>query len=71
MRYDNDAGKVDHRHVNGREEPYRFVSTATLRREIRKYRGDDEEEDRSDGRRPIGRPGSFEQAWQPDVVGAV
>jgi len=49
VRYDNEAGKGDHRHVKGREEPYRFVSVAKLRRDfeadIRKYGGDDEEED--------------------------
>jgi Family of unknown function (DUF6516) len=26
IRYDNERGKGDHRHVNGREEPYEFVS---------------------------------------------
>ena len=49
VRYDNEAGKGDHRHVKGREEPYRFVSVAKLRRDfeadIRKYGGDNEEED--------------------------
>jgi hypothetical protein len=49
VRYDNEAGKGDHRHINGREEPYRFVSVAKLRRDfeadIRKYGGDNEEED--------------------------
>jgi len=49
VRYDNEAGKGDHRHFKGREEPYRFVSVAKLRRdfeaEIREYGGDNEEED--------------------------
>jgi len=49
VRYDNEAGKGDHRHVKGREEPYRFISVAKLRRDfeadIRKYGGDNEEED--------------------------
>lgn len=49
VRYDNESGKGDHRHIGGREEPYRFVSVAKLRRDfeadIQKYGGDDEEED--------------------------
>ena len=49
MRYDNEAGKGDHRHVKGREEPYRFVSVTKLRRDfeedIRKYGGGNEEKD--------------------------
>jgi hypothetical protein len=48
VRYDNESGKGDHRHVRGREEPYRFVSVARLRRDfeadIRKYGGGDEKE---------------------------
>jgi len=28
--YDNERGKGDHRHINGVEEPYRFVSLDTL-----------------------------------------
>jgi hypothetical protein len=32
VRYDNEAGKGDHRHVMEREAPYRFVSVAKLRR---------------------------------------
>lgn len=49
VRYDNAAGKGDDRHVKGREELYRVVSVAKLRRDfeagIRKYGGDNEEED--------------------------
>ena len=49
VRYDNEAGKGDHRHVMGREESYRFVSVAKLRRDfeadIRKYGGGNEKED--------------------------
>jgi hypothetical protein len=30
VRYDNERGKGDHRHVNGTEEPYRFVSLSEL-----------------------------------------
>jgi uncharacterized protein DUF6516 len=49
VRYDNETGKGDHRHVEGREEPYRFVSVAKLRRDfeadVRKYGGNNEEED--------------------------
>ena len=47
VRYENEAGKGDHRHVMGREEPYRFVSVAKLRRDfeadVRKYGGSNEE----------------------------
>ena len=46
VRYDNETGKGDHRHVEGREEPYRFTSVARLRKDfaadIRKYGGKDE-----------------------------
>ena len=28
--YDNERGKGDHKHLDGREEPYRFVSIAQL-----------------------------------------
>ena len=49
VRYDNESGKGDHRHVRGHEESYRFVSVAKLLRDfeadIRKYGGDDEEKD--------------------------
>lgn len=34
VRYDNEAGKGDQRHVMGREEPYRFASVAKLRRDF-------------------------------------
>lgn len=41
VRYDNESGKGDHRHIKGREEWYRFESVAKLRRDfeadIRKY----------------------------------
>jgi hypothetical protein len=30
VRYDNERGKGDHRHVDSREEPYRFVSLMRL-----------------------------------------
>ena len=30
LRYDNEAGKGDHKHVGAREMPYRFVSPARL-----------------------------------------
>lgn len=30
LRYDNEAGKGDHRHVDGREEPYEFISVDRL-----------------------------------------
>ena len=30
LRYDNEAGKGDHRHVGKRELPYEFVDLATL-----------------------------------------
>lgn len=30
LRYDNEAGKGDHRHVNDAERPYRFRDTDTL-----------------------------------------
>jgi hypothetical protein len=54
VRYDNETGKGDHRHVRGEETPYRFVSLVKLRRDfesdIRKYGGEDEEEDSGIGR---------------------
>ena len=47
VRYDNESGKGDHRHVRSKETPYRFVSLAKLRRDfesdIRKYGGENEE----------------------------
>lgn len=30
LRYDNEVGKGDHRHVRGREEPYLFAGPETL-----------------------------------------
>ncbi len=30
LRYDNEAGKGDHRHIGDREEPYRFTSPERL-----------------------------------------
>ena len=30
LRYDNEAGKGDHRHAGAREQPYRFTSPARL-----------------------------------------
>jgi hypothetical protein len=30
LRYDNEAGKGDHRHLGGAEEAYRFVDAAAL-----------------------------------------
>lgn len=49
VRYDNESGKGDHRHTKGREETYRFISVARLRRDfeadVRKYGGKDETED--------------------------
>jgi len=35
VRYDNEAGKGDHRHVGRREEPYRFIDLDTLIRDFR------------------------------------
>lgn len=32
--YDNERGKVDHRHVRGRERPYAFVDVPTLIRDF-------------------------------------
>lgn len=34
LRYDNEAGKGDHRHVGEREEPYRFTDAETLQRDF-------------------------------------
>ncbi len=54
VRYDNEAGKGDHRHVRGKELPYRFVSVARLRRDfesdVHKYGGANEKEDSGNGR---------------------
>jgi len=30
LRYDNEAGKGDHRHIDDREEPYRFLTIEQL-----------------------------------------
>jgi Family of unknown function (DUF6516) len=30
LRYDNEAGKGDHRHIGNREEPYLFIDPDTL-----------------------------------------
>ena len=44
VRYDNEAGKGDHRHINGLEEPYRFVDVETLQadfiRDVEGIRGE-------------------------------
>ena len=49
VRYDNESGKGDYRHVKGREESHRFVSVAKLRRDfeadMRTFGGDDEPQD--------------------------
>ena len=34
VRYDNETGKGDHRHVRGRETPYEFTSVEQLRRDF-------------------------------------
>lgn len=51
VRYDNEAGKGDHRHIRGHEEPYRFVSVGKLRRDfeadVARYGGKHEKEDRN------------------------
>lgn len=42
--YDNERGKGDHRHIEGREEPYTFTTVEALIAdfvaEVRKFRGD-------------------------------
>jgi hypothetical protein len=42
IRYDNEKGKGDHRHIGNKEAPYRFVSTdkllADFRADIHKYK---------------------------------
>jgi len=54
VRYDNESGKGDHRHIRGKEMPYRFVSLAKLRRDFEsdmtKHGGEDDEEDPGIGR---------------------
>jgi hypothetical protein len=46
LRYDNEAGKGDHRHVNEKEEPYRFTDADALLadfwRDVEKWRQQDE-----------------------------
>jgi len=34
VRYDNERGKGDHRHIGGKEKPYRFVSLQQLFRDF-------------------------------------
>jgi len=34
VRYDNETGKGDHRHIRGRETPYEFTSVEQLRRDF-------------------------------------
>ena len=45
VRYDNEAGKSDHRHVRGREVPYRFVSVERLladcKADVERHGGED------------------------------
>lgn len=47
VRYDNETGKGDHRHVGGHEEAYRFVSieqlVADFQQDIDKMRASDEQ----------------------------
>lgn len=49
VRYDNESGKGDHRHIMDLEEPYRFVSIARLREDfeadVRRVGGADEKKD--------------------------
>lgn len=44
VRYDNEHGKGDHRHIQGREEPYHFSDVETLRadfiRDVESIRGE-------------------------------
>jgi len=35
LRYDNEAGKGDHKHVDELEMPYRFIDLETLQRDFR------------------------------------
>lgn len=53
VRYDNETGKGDHRHVRGKETPYRFVSLAKLWRgfesDVRRYGGKDQEDSEDSG----------------------
>jgi hypothetical protein len=34
VRYDNERGKGDHRHIGNREEPYQFIDVETLVRDF-------------------------------------
>ena len=42
VRYDNESGKGDHRHINGKEDTYNFISVEKLiedfQRDIDKFR---------------------------------
>lgn len=40
LRYDNEAGKGDHRHIGDREEPYSFRDTDKLLQDFRMQIGD-------------------------------
>src|SRR6266536_2597747 len=55
VRYDNEAGKGDHRHVMDREHAYQFVSVERLRSDfeadVRRYGGKHEKKDRGRGRK--------------------
>jgi Family of unknown function (DUF6516) len=35
LRYDNEAGKGDHKHVDKREVPYGFIDLETLQADLR------------------------------------
>jgi len=43
VRYDNETGKGDHRHLKNKEEPYKFTTVeklvADFQRDINKFRG--------------------------------
>ena len=43
VRYDNETGKGDHRHLNDKEEPYNFTTVeklvADFQQDINKFRG--------------------------------
>lgn len=49
VRYDNESGKGDHRHIKGRETSYVFASVEKLRKDfeadIREYGGANEKKD--------------------------
>jgi hypothetical protein len=42
VRYDNEAGKGDHKHIDGHEEPYQFLSVeklvADFQKDIERFR---------------------------------